>query len=166
MKKVSIHTGFAILLFILGFMSNQIFVDFSVSLLDIEGIYIVTYSMRSHFIESLIFGAALGIIPFILLIVSKVNRSLSGFQHNFLIPVGLIALGGCISWLARVLVLNYQIKKIKSFRTGESMETSLAFEILNFSSYLLFGFVLGGILSILILKKTAAKKLNTKDDIV
>jgi hypothetical protein len=158
MKKILTHTGLAILLFVFGFVSSKGFTELSISLLDLNGINIAVTTIKSQFNESLLFSIALGIIPFILLTVNKISGSLSGLKNDYLLPIGLIILTGTITWILRIFVLNNKIERMNSFDLGENIQQTLSFDTLNFSIYLLSGFIIGGIVSILISKRLPTKK--------
>lgn len=158
MKKILIHTGLAILLFVFGFVSSKGFTELSISLLDLNGINIAVNSMKSQFNENLLFSIALGITPLILLTVNKISGSLSGLRNNYLLPIGLIVLTGIITWILRIFILNNKIESMNSFDFGENIQQILSFDTLNFSMYLLSGFIIGGIVSILISKRLPTKK--------
>jgi hypothetical protein len=158
MKKILTHTGLAILLFVFGFVSSKGFTELSISLLDLNGINIAVTTIKSQFNESLLFSIALGIIPFILLTVNKIFGSLSGLKNDYLLPIGLIILTGTITWILRIFVLNNKIERMNSFDLGENIQQTLSFDTLNFSIYLLSGFIIGGIVSILISKRLPTKK--------
>jgi hypothetical protein len=158
MKKILTHTGLAILLFVFGFVSSKGFTELSISLLDLNGINIAVTTIKSQFNESLLFSIALGIIPFILLTVNKIFGSLSGLKNDYLLPIGLIILTGTITWILRIFVLNNKIERMNSFDLGENIQQTLSFDTLNFSIYLLSGFIIGGIVSIPISKRLPTKK--------
>jgi hypothetical protein len=158
MKKILTHTGLAILLFVFGFVSSKGFTELSISLLDLNGINIAVTSIKSQFNESLLFSIALGIIPLILLTVNKISGSLSGLKNDYLLPIGLIILTGTITWILRIFVLNNKIERINSFDLGENIQQTLSLDTLNFSIYLLSGFIIGGIVSIHISQRLPTKK--------
>lgn len=158
MKRFLIYTGLVILLFVIGFVTSRGGIEFSISLLDLNGTNLVVTSLTSQYKERIFFSIAIGTIPLILFTVNKINGNLSGSRNKYLIPLGIIILAGIISWMLRIFVINRNIKRLNLFDFGEDSQQILSFNILNFSIYLLIGFIIGGIICIPVMKGQLTKK--------
>ena len=103
---------------------------------------IVSTRLSSQFFDSIYFGLSLAIIPIFIMLSWK-------FATNKVMPSILIILFSTIGFFLRFTMLKFLI--IAS--NDSDLKANLFLEEINFSIYILFGGLIGLILSILIFKK-------------
>ncbi len=140
MKQLLIYPLASVLLASIAFFLSEEFTKFSTSLLELNGKNIVINSLKGQFEEKVFFAIALSTIPMILFFTKKVTQ----YKKRSYPIAGLVLLTGTIAWGLRILLLNKHLKR---------HQTDLIFEHLNFSAYLLIGFVVGGMISVLLFKR-------------
>lgn len=138
---------------VLGFMTCEIFTNFSISFLNLGEITLTSTSLRESFIECLIFSFSLAAVPLILLLKDMIlGESLFSLRKD-IISIGLIvALGGLI-WRFRI----FQINQTLSTFLNKKLSNTFPFSSLNFSLYLMIGFLLGGVISIILSRKSSLR---------
>ena len=66
--------------------------------------------------------------------------------------LAIILLMGVVSWKLKIMKMNKKTALISEFNYSEEIKIAVNFEDFNFGLYLLIGFLIGGVLSILIVK--------------
>ncbi|MFD2561423.1 hypothetical protein [Aquimarina rubra] len=148
MKKVLVYSGAVIALTIVGFVLYGNFINLSFLLLNKGEIKIFSNSMGRLFQDRLYFAISLGVIPLFYLWV-RYFTNLNIVRQKILTYLLIIG-GGILSWQCKIVLLNYRLNVMSKLNTQIGIDNSVSLERLDFDSYLLVGFAIGAIVSILV----------------
>jgi len=144
MKKALIYIGLTIVLIVVGFMTGQKFMDISISELNLNNIILLLTTLRGQFKQTLIFTIAIGLIPLLQFISSKIAK-VNSIQQRISILMTII-MSGIVFWQFRIFQLNRLFEKYREFNTDKGIENSYFAENLNFGLFLTIGFLIGAVI--------------------
>jgi len=146
MKLAIKYLGLTIILGIIGFLLSNYFRELSVLQLSNVNIEPIHTKMAGQFNKHILFAFSFCLIPVLFLIVFKLT-SLRSFRQKLAVYM-IIILSGIIFWQYRILSVS---KTIKEFN---NIEIPSIFDIdsINFEVFLMIGFTVGTIISILIFR--------------
>ena len=150
MKKSLIYFCLTLSLIVAGFLTWRFFIDLSLSQIDKQDLLIINTKLNGAFKSNLFFAFIIGTVPVIYGIIENLSKLKSRIQG--LIALGIIVSCGLVFWQLRIFQINKQTHQFTDFLTGEVVQNTMSFESLNFGIYLLTGFLIGGIICILIFK--------------
>jgi hypothetical protein len=156
MKKALIYIGLTIVLTIVGFLTGQKFIDISISGLNLINISLSWTTLSGQFKQNLIFTIAIGLLPSLQLVSSKIAKVNS--IQNKIITLLTIIFTGVILWQFRIFQLNRLFDKYREFSTVKGIENYYFGENLKFGLYLLVGFLIGTIIITLSFKQFNKRK--------
>ncbi|RZT00143.1 hypothetical protein [Aquimarina brevivitae] len=145
---------------VLGFLTSRWFMDISLWLVDHQHVDIVVTKMLRIFTSDLVFAVILGMLPLLFLVVDTLCGLKSLSQR--LITIGFILGFGIITWLFRIVQLNTGFRQISKYNLGRDTVHALDAGSLQFKIFLVFGFLLGAVVSILVFRE---KNKRSEDDI-
>ncbi|WP_299313607.1 hypothetical protein [uncultured Aquimarina sp.] len=150
MKKALLYFAAIIVLFIIGFMLYNSFINLSFLFLNKGEIRIFSNSISGRFSSRLFFAISISIIPLFYLWVHYFSnlKDLRQKIITYLLIIG----GGILSWQCRIIVLNYRLSKSSEISAQLGVNNSISLEHLDFDSYLFIGYAIGTILSILVFR--------------
>lgn len=154
MKKVLLYIGIIIVLFIVGFMLYNYFMELSFLFLNKEDVKVFSNSIFGRFSSRLFFALRISVIPLFYVWVHYFSN-LKDLRQKILTYLLIIA-GGILSWQCRIVVLNYLLSKLSEINTQAGIDNSMSLENLDFDSYLLIGYAIGAIVSILVFRNREA----------
>ena len=148
-----------VLLFIGLLISGPLF-EFAYSEIENENIKIVDRNSDGQFLSHIVFALSIGITPLLYLIFKKKTKVC--FFNRGLISYGIIIASGFSLWLYRILQLKNKSQTITDLYQGKETQNEFDFNSLhinnhNFEYYLLLGFIIGTILSIVIFRNLNKK---------
>jgi hypothetical protein len=149
------YLGLILILSIIGFLIRDYFFDFSLSQITNENTQIVSRTISGQFYSHILFALSIGIIPLLYLTIKKMTKL--NFMNQGLISCGIIIVSGILLWQFRIFQLNNEFQKLSEFDIGNGIQAQMDFNNLNLGLYLLIGFLIGTVLSILIFKNRAEK---------
>lgn len=140
---------------IVGFLLHKPFMTLSISLLNIGNNHLTTLSTNELLYEHIIFSLSIGLIPILLLIKDRILLEDSFSLKKDLVSSAIILVSGLIVWQLRIFQLNQEIYEIASNPLSENaiINNTFLFSNLRFSLYLIFGFVIGGVVSGILTKQ-------------
>ena len=129
---------------IIGFLSWKRFMFF----IGTEEMQIIVTQPDEEINSRLFFTIALGVIPIIYAVVQYINKLKFWYRGFFTVLITLT--GGLIAVAYRVAEIN----KIIELKLALGLDQSFQLKDLHLSMYLLFGFILGGGVSLMVFKRT------------
>jgi hypothetical protein len=146
-----------ILLFVLGFFSYQYFFEFSLSILDTNGISL--FGLVQDRINRLsIFSSAIGVLPLFYLLLQKITNI--SFIWKGLASIFIIIIFGIIFWRLRVFGLNSEFEQLSAYDLPNELKPTIDVSYLKFEVYVLMGFIVGTLVSILVFRDRSKSLLN------
>ncbi len=160
MKKSILYIIMITILLSIGFLTWKYFLHISLNQLE-NNVSVASKELSGQFINHLIFALSLGILPVLLLAVKKVVKN--KFKNQNLLSLGIIVGCGILMWQFRIFYLNLCTSSLSEIMMDNNIKIRLDFKNLNFETYLLYGFILGTVLSVLIFKRKGKrlKKLTS-----
>lgn len=116
--------------------------------------------MSGQFFLSILLALSIGIVPLLYLIIKRITKL--NFINHGLVCCGIILFCGVLSWQLRIFQLNNQMKKMSAINMGNGFKNPMYFENFYLEINLLFGFLVGTILSILIFKNRTKEPNKTE----
>jgi hypothetical protein len=160
MKEFGYLILISVCVMICAFMGYDSFFAYSLSRLDLEGISLMQSSMSGQFSEMIMFSLVLGIVPFIIYFVKR----MAGMEtlRQGLLGGAIILFFGLLSWEIRLQLLNAQFSSLRS--TVHHLDTAFDIGDLRFGTFLLIGFLLGGLVAAFIFLQTKKRRrlVNTE----
>ncbi len=136
---------------ILGYLTWNAFFELSLTQLSNENINIVSRKISTILYLQSIFALSIGAIPLLYLILKKITNL--KFITQGIISLTIIILSGISVWQLKILHLNIKIERLSELNFVKDIQNVMYADGLNFGIYLLTGFIIGTLLSILIFKK-------------
>ena len=136
---------------ILGYLTWNAFFELSLTQLSNENINIVSRKISTILYLQSIFALSIGVIPLLYLILKKITNL--KFITQGIISLTIIILSGISVWQLKILHLNIKIERLSELNFDKDIQNVMYADGLNFGIYLLTGFIIGTLLSILIFKK-------------
>lgn len=150
MNRTFKHFALTVALLLVGFMTRDFFLDYSISQVTNKNAQIVSYNLGGQFASHLVFAVVIGMLPLTYLTVKHFGK-LTSLGQSF-IAYSLIVLSGIGFWQYRIYQLQEQTESLLGFTSGTETKIPLDFERLYFTRYLFLGFLTGAILSVLIFR--------------
>lgn len=129
---------------IIGFLSWKGLLSY----IGAEGIQIRVNQPYEEINSRLFFTIVVGVIPIIYAVVQYVNKL--KFWYKGFLSVVIILIGGLTALVYRIVEIN----KMIDFNLAFSLDQSFQLKALHLSMYLLFGFILGGAVSLMVFRRT------------
>lgn len=155
MNRVLKYILLVVFLMTLGYFLMDFFVRASFYQIDTRGIRILSVKMSIQFFEKLIFPISIGLIPILYLVINKFVKLK---KSNGVKAIGIIVFCGLLFWKLRIIQLNNEFKRISMYSFDDPIIEWYSYGNLKFQAYLLFGFILGTLISILIFKSLRQKE--------
>lgn len=132
---------------IVAFLSWDRFDSLLISCIGANQTQIITSSPYEVLDSRLIFTAVIGVFPLIYCSVQYLNKL--AFWNKGFFTVLIMLVFGVLALAFRLAVIN----KLVSVNAAISQNQSFQYEALHFWVYLLFGFLIGAVVSLLVFKK-------------
>jgi hypothetical protein len=149
-KTAFIYLGLAIVLAIFGFLNTENFMEFSISQLNKGETIITTKNPMTAFELNVKFAFSIGLLPILMFVSDKFAKFKSISQY--LISLGTILSFGILGWQFKIYQLNQQLKLISDIRLDGDSAGIMLLENLNFGTYIIYGFITGTALIMLIFR--------------
>ena len=150
MRTILKYLGLVLTLTIIGFLIRNYFFELSLSQIANNNVEVVSRNMSGQFQSHIIFALTIGILPLLYLIIEKITK-LELFKKG-LIACGILLTSGVVLWQFRIYQLNTEVQKLSEYNIANDIKISLDYENLNFGRFLFLGFLIGTIISILLLR--------------
>lgn len=148
--KLLVYSLLVFVLFVLGYNYYEQFFLYSKSLLELENLSLDKRSITDKNNGAIVLGIVLATLPLFYLVIRKtinLNSILGQGTSIFLIVVF-----GVLFWRLRIFGLNEEFRKlsdyVESFQTVPNVEN----EYLKFDIYVLMGFIVGALITILLFR--------------
>lgn len=158
MKEVIRYLVIILVFALLGNFIRDYFFDFSINQIINPNYQIVYRNIVAQIYAHGFVVIAIGIIPLLYLIVSKIAKI--NFIYKGLIATGIIIGTGLLFWQFRVVQLYFQSRMFSNLNSSIDIVNQVYFEDLNFEKYLLVGFFIGTLISILIFRYLIKKEVQ------
>ncbi|WP_349663435.1 hypothetical protein IZU89_12555 [Cellulophaga lytica] len=106
--------------------------------------------MNHQFISQISFALIIGILPLLYLCVQRLTKI--KFSNQGLITCGIILLSGILFWQLKIYLVRDELKKMTNYNLGSEIDISYNIENAKYNLFLLLGFVVGAVVSIIIYK--------------
>ena len=148
--KYYILTFFAIVLFFaLGMIIYDPFLTFSLERFNEFNIVYQYRDLSGQFTKQVLFAISLGSIPILFFLVDKfTNKTI---RYKGLVIFSFIILSGILAWFWRLEYLRNSFKKYSIYNSN-NIQNTFYFNELRFNEYLLLGFIIGAIVSLIVLR--------------
>lgn len=144
-----------ITLTVIGFNLHRHFFDISFAQFESWRAMIFSTGSGFSFNVPLLFSLVIGSIPLLFLIVDKMAKLTSITQK--LVSITIIIGFGILFWQLRILYLNKIMQRLLGSEIPETLDVSINLQTLHLEVFLLIGFLVGAVVSILVFKN---KKLS------
>lgn len=138
-----------------GFFFHKAFLNYSFSLLDTNRVILERLTASGI---SLMFPIVLGILPLFYLLVHKATKI--PFLYKGLMACGIMFTLGILFWRLRVYGLNIEFDKLSEYKLSDDLQPRVEVSYLKLEIYLLMGFIVGTLMSILIFRDKNKPLLN------
>ncbi|EDP70061.1 hypothetical protein FBALC1_11027 [Flavobacteriales bacterium ALC-1] len=138
-----------------GFFFYKDFIEYSFLLIDTKGV-ILERTLTSGL--PIIFPLVLGVFPLFYFLVKRTTKIL--FLYKGLIVCGILIGLGILFWRLRIYGLNIEFNKLSEYQLSEDLRPSVDVSYLKFEIYVLMGFIVGTLASILIFRDKNKPLLN------
>jgi len=142
----------------IGIYINDEFFEYSFSLLHTERFTFESRIVTGQFYLSMLFPLILGTIPWFYSLVKKITEI--NFLYKGLLTVLIIVGLGILFWRLRIFGLNVQFDELSNYNLPEGLNQQFDISILKFEIYLLMGFIVGTLISILVFRDKTKSLLN------
>ena len=156
--KVIVYVILVTLFFGIGLLLNKDFISYSYSILDTGNIDLIRNINDTNSISIFLFPMITGLIPMFYLLISKTTKV--KFLYKGLIASFIILLFGVLFWRLRIFGLNANFEELSGYNLPNGLKQQLNVRILKFEVYLLLGFIVGTLISILIFRDKSKSLLN------
>ncbi|WP_066630370.1 hypothetical protein [Labilibacter marinus] len=150
MKNTYIYIGVSIILALIGFITGPQFIKISIQQLDLNNVDIVWRTMRGQFLQNFIFSIAIGLLPFLHLISTKLSKADSMVKKY--VSIGVILIIGIVCWQLRIFQLNTIFDSYNQFESSEDITNQYSAEDLKLGYYLIYGFIIGFLMNTIVLR--------------
>jgi len=158
MKKTIIYIGLTLSLIIFGFKTAQLFLDISISELNLNNVSITWITMIGQFQQNILYTIVIGLLPLLYFISSKISRVNSQRQKISIILITLII--GVLIWQFRIYQLNLMFESFTEIKLNVGNKTMFLAKDLKLEFYLFSGFIIGALISALTLRQINNRKLK------
>ena len=148
MRNTFTYLALVIIFTLSGLLLHKSFFEFSIALSTEYNIKMITTKMSSQFISQIFFAVVIGIVPLLYLCVERLTKI--KFLTQGLITCGIILLSGILFWQLRIYLVGAELEKMANYNLGNEIDISYNIENAKYNLFLLLGFVVGAVLSILI----------------
>lgn len=140
---------------LIGFVIYRPFLEISLSLITNENIQLDQYRINGGFYSKLYFSVLMGYIPVTYYLIQK-KTNIHFFTDGLYIVLCII---GCcsVSWVLRCFYLSDKFKDLSIYDLNSEKNPSFSIENFYLELYLLFGFLIGAIISFIIFKRKEKK---------
>jgi hypothetical protein len=156
MKKAIIYIVFTIVLVTAGILTGQKFMNISISELNLNNVSFAWTTISGQFNQILFYSLAIGLIPILHLLTSKISKPIS-YRQNLII-LGIIITVGIVFWQFRIFQLNRYFEEFANTRMVEGIKCNYYAEDFRFDFYLALGFIVGTVISTIIFRQVNSEK--------
>lgn len=156
--KIGIYILIIIVLVATGFWLYKDFFEFSLSMLNTENINLFSRAIAGQLNSELLFVLSLVSIPILYLLIERTTKIV--FLYKGAIASLIITITGILFWRLRIFSLNTQFEELTKYNLPEEIIPQFNVGDLKFTIYLLMGFIVGALISILIFRDKSKPLLN------
>ena len=166
MKTKGIIIGLSLALCLIAFFMRDWFLTFfSTEIIGENFLFNDSQPLSQQIFPTLIFVFSFGIIPFLYLFVKNYCKISS--TKNHVLSLLIITGAGLIFFGMRVIYLKYRIAQIRDLLkraefTSDGDLPGISYQDMHLESYLLAGVLIGGLLSLIIFKKSSNQRNNVR----
>ncbi|WP_299101739.1 hypothetical protein [uncultured Winogradskyella sp.] len=135
----------SLLLFIIGFFCYQSFFVIVINIVGLHDVELVSNSISSRFVTRLVFAIILSCIPALYYNIQKMFKISFWFDGAYILVI--MAFFGSLFSILRGVYIYEKLMVLTSIKTQDRYKLSYALDDFNFEYYLLFGFIVGGLIS-------------------
>lgn len=139
-----------IIFIVTGFILYKPFLEFSVDIISNERVEFFRNSITSQFSSQLVFAMFFGFIPILYFIIQKHTKIRFLFDGAYVLFF--IIFFGCLIFSFRTVYLIQELMYLTNYELPDNIKHSYSIDSLYFEYYLFFGFILGALISFLLLR--------------
>lgn len=134
---------------IAAYLLYNLYFGFALSQVNTNNTVLTSQTLTGQFNDQIMFCVAIGSIPILKLLIDLILKK-NSTKHSLITYLTIIS-AGFILLIFRIYRINGAIEHFNN-AIKNPIQNSMSIEELRFSLYLLYGFIIGAILSFMILK--------------
>ena len=155
--RLVLYIGLVVMLIVLGLFLHKDFFEYSLSFLETDRSVLFNHVVSDKS-RIFLFPIILGMLPLFYLLVQRITKIT--FIYKGLI-VSIIIIGfGILFWGLRIFGLNSEFEQISEYNLPGELQPTIDMDYLKFEIYLLMGFIVGTLVSILVFRDRTKSLLN------
>jgi hypothetical protein len=148
--KLLVYSLLVFVLFVLGYNYYEQFFLYSKSLLELENLSLDKRSITDKNNGAIVLGIVLATLPLFYLVIRKTTNLNSILGQGT--SIFLIVVFGVLFWRLRIFGLNEEFRKLSDYVESFQTVPNVEIEYLKFDIYVLMGFIVGALITILLFR--------------
>ncbi|WP_299122446.1 hypothetical protein [uncultured Tenacibaculum sp.] len=145
---------YIIIIFLLLISSSLIypyFIEISLSKLSLDYLQVIITDHDNQIKSAILFSLSIGALPLLYLALQKTTNI--NFLYNGIKAISIFILSGYSLWLFRIFQLNAKFELYNTLNKIDNLKTTINLNVFNLELYLFIGFIVGGIINIVLFKR-------------